>query len=238
MANDEQFRSTRAFAWIAMLLAIAALYFARKVFIPLALAVLLSFLLGPLVVFLRHLKLNRVFSVVVLVGMACALVGFIAWLMAAQVYDLAEKLPLYQSNIQKKLQSFSPPGGGLFAKSARMLREMTQDLRIGKEEARSSPAATPIPVEIHQPDPTAINVLRNLAGTLLSPLTTAFIVVVFAVFMLINREDLRDRLIGLVGAGQLNLTTQALDDAAQRVSRFLVMQLIINICYGIPIGIG
>lgn len=244
MGDGEPYRSSRAFAWVGMVLAIAALYFARKVFIPLALAILLSFLLGPLVVLLRRWRLGRILSVVVSVGTACALVGLIGWLMVVQLYDLAGKLPLYQSNMQKKVQSFSSPGGGIFAKSARMLREMGEDIgKAGRavevEQARNGPpTAKPVPVEIRQPDPTAMHLLRNFAAALANPLTTAFIVIVFVIFMLINREDLRDRLIGLVGAGQLNLTTTALDDAAHRVSRFLLMQFIINACYGIAIGIG
>jgi len=218
---------------------IAALYFAREVCIPLALALLLSFLLGPLVVRLRRFGVGRKTSVVLSVGSAIALLGLITWLMASQVYDLAAKLPQYESNMQNKVRSFSKPGGGIVSKVSRVLHELTRD--VGKSEdgkGTSAPTAKPVPVEVHQPEPTAFQVVGNLITPLAQPLMTAGIVIVFVIFMLLNREDLRDRLIRLVGAGRLNLTTQALDDAAHRVSRFLLAQLFVNLCYGVPIAIA
>jgi predicted PurR-regulated permease PerM len=243
MAASQQ-NSSRATGLIGAALVVAVLYFARDVCIPLALAFLLSFLLAPLVLRLRHWGFGRTFSVIVAVSAAVGLVALLTWLMAAQVYDLASKLPQYQTNMQKKVQSFSLPGGGILGKSKRVLRELGKDLGTSNAPEPGQPAPLlkpenkPIPVEVHQPEPTAVYVLRNLLASLATPLMMAGIVIVFMVFMLINRENLRDRLIRLIGAGQLNLTTQALDDAAQRVSRFLLMQLIVNVSYGVPIGIG
>jgi hypothetical protein len=93
-------------------------------------------------------------------------------------------------------------------------------------------------VEIKKPEPTLLELMQAVSGNLFGPLTRGGIVTVFVVFMLVQREDLRDRFVRLLGSSQLNVTTQALDDAAQRVSRYLFMQLVVNASYGIPIGIG
>src|SRR5919202_347338 len=114
------------------------------------------------------------------------------------------------------------------------------------DAAANAPAAStrtaleqkPIPVEIRQPDPAPLQVIQNIIGPLLEPLATTGIVVVFVIFMLLQREDLRDRLIRLAGADDLQRTTQALDDAAHRVSRYLVAQTIVNVTYGVPIALG
>lgn len=244
MAEPDKSVARRATTWGGVAAVIAALYFARQVCIPLALAVLISFLLAPLVVRLRHWGLGRVFSVVLAVTGAVAVIGFIAWLMTAQVLDLAAKLPQYQSNMQKKVQSFSKPGGGILGQATRVLHELGSEVaKVGKpaeseDGAGSNPPTKPIPVEMYQTEPSALKLFRTVVASLLGPLATTGIVIVFVIFMLLNREDLRDRLIRLIGPGQINLTTQALDDAAQGVSRFLLTQLMVNLCYGIPIGIG
>src|SRR6266850_2187191 len=126
MAAPQQ-SSSRATGLIGAALVVAALYFAREVCIPLALAFLLSFLLAPLVLRLRHWGFGRTFSVIVAGSAAVSLVALLGWL-AAQVYDLASKSPQYKSNMQKKVQSFSLPGGGILGKSKRVLRELGQDL--------------------------------------------------------------------------------------------------------------
>src|SRR6478735_5961423 len=95
--------SRRAMTWGGLAFVIAALYFAREVCIPLALALLFSFLLGPLVVRLRRIGLGRLPSVLITMAMTGAVVGLVTWLMASQIYDLAARLPQYQSNIQTKI---------------------------------------------------------------------------------------------------------------------------------------
>src|SRR5205809_448374 len=120
----DHFPSRRAMTWGGVAFVVVALYFTRQVCIPLALALLLSFLLGPLVLLLGRLGLGRVVSVIVVVSHAIALIGFLGWLMAAQVYDLASKLPQYESNMQMKLQSLSKPDGGIISRTARVLREL------------------------------------------------------------------------------------------------------------------
>jgi len=197
----DHFPSRRAMTWGGVAFVVVTLYFTRQVCIPLALALLLSFLLGPLVLLLGRLGLGRVLSVIVVVSHAMALLGFLGWLMASQVYDLASKLPQYESNMQTKLQSLSKPGGGIISRTARVLRELSHEIsnagKAAETETSSHPASQPptkpIPVEVYQPNPSAIHVLRNLVSRLIDPLLTAVIVIVFVIFMLINREDLRER---------------------------------------------
>ena len=114
--------------WAGVAFVVAALYFTREVCIPLALAVLLTFLLGPLVVLLRRLHFGRVPSVIAAVGSAFGLVGLITWLMATQVYDFAARLPSYESNMHNKVQSLSKPDGGIFSKSTAVLRGLGREL--------------------------------------------------------------------------------------------------------------
>ena len=244
--SPSQTPRTRAVTLAGVAVVVAALYFARTVCIPLALAILLSFLLAPLVVRLRRWGLGRITSVIASVGTAFIIVGLLAWFVVSQLYDVAADLPQYETNIQKKVHSFAKADGGILGAARHLVRQVNREMDGAEkrpseteERARSNAVpAKPIPVEIHRPESTPIEVLRNLVKSLAEPLATAGIVIVFVLFMLVNREDLRDRLIRLIGVGDLNLTTQALDDAAQRVSRFLLSQLIINVCFAIPVGIA
>ena len=216
-------------------IAIAALYFARDVFVPLALAVLLSFALGPPVMLLRRWHLGRIPSVIGVVLLAFLVIFAVGSLIGTQLAHLAENLPRYQYNITDKIQSLrgSATGSGIVGRASSMLKDLSSE--ITKETPapdgnaqRTPPVATrsgqpqqPIPVEIHQPDPTALQVIQTIVGPLVQPLATTGIVVVFVVFFLLQREDLRDRFIRLAGSRDLHRTTAALDDAARRLSRYL-----------------
>ena len=249
MGSSEPASGSRITTLAALVIVVTALYFAREVFIPFALAVLLSFMLAPLVIRLRHWGLGRVPAVLAVVGLSVALMAGPAWLVTIQLYDLANKLPDYQLTIQTKLRSFKAPGEGIVEKASRMFRETKKELNQSakspdssgepeKSPTASPEAATPIPVEVHEREPTSWQLMRGLLGSIWHPLATAGIVLIFVVFMLVHREDLRDRVLRLVGLGRLSLTTQALDDAAGRVSRYLLMQLVVNVTYGVPLGIG
>ena len=231
---------------------IAALYFAREVFVPLALALLLSFALGPLVMFLRRWHVGRMPSVIAAVLLAFVLIFSLGSVIGNQLAHLAENLPQYQTNVAEKIHSLqgSATGGGVVGRASAMLKRLSDEITHSTPAAatrapvavpaapRSSTQPAPIPVEIHQPDLTAFEVLQTIIGPLLQPLATTGIVIVFVVFFLLQREDLRDRFIRLAGAHDLQKTTKALDDAAQRLSRYLLMQLAINATFGILIGTG
>lgn len=244
MATGNQARTRFSGGTFVVLVVVAAiLYVAREVFIPLALAMLLTFLLAPFLGWLVRHKIPRVPAVVIVVASAFLVLGGLGYLVATQVYDLAKKLPDYQDTVKTKLQSIRPPGGGLLERTSHFFRETSKELQSQTQqpEPKSSAAsneATPIPVEVHAPKPTTGQLLKSFLGPALHPLGVAGIVIIFVVFMLLEKETLRDRFIRLTGTRQLHVTTQALDDAGRRVSRYLLMQLIVNTTYGIPIAIG
>lgn len=230
---------------LIVIAAIAALYFGRDLFIPFALAVLLSFALAPLTRRLRGFGLGRVVSVLIAVAFAFAIMAGIAVVVGAQLVQLATNLPSYQQNIEQKIQALRPDtkGGGVLGRAATMFRELQSEITEQSEEqataeskGRQRPA--PIRVQVEEPPPTPLDVIENIAVPLLAPVVTAGLVVVFLIFMLLERDNLRDRFIALVGRGDLRVTTEALDEAAYRVSRYLLMQLVVNAAYGIPVGVG
>ena len=232
---------------IVVVLVIAALYFGRDIFIPIALAALLSFALAPLVRRLRRIGVPRLPSVLAVVVVAFVVLLAFAGMVALQIGDLAQRLPSYQHNLEAKIGALreAPPGGRLFDRASEMLTDLGRQIDDPAEEEETATAdpdapaeQEPIPVEVHQPAPTSLQILRTFIGPLIGPLATFGIVIVFVIFMLLKREDLRNRVIRLVGSRDLSRTTSAIDDAAQRVGQYLLMQLVVNVTYGVPIGIG
>jgi predicted PurR-regulated permease PerM len=231
---------------------IATLYFARDLFIPLALASLLTFLLSPLVVRIER-WLGRIAAVLLVVVTIFAATGAAGWVLTRQLVDLATKLPDYKENIRTKLRSIKLPSGGVFTKISETVDELKKDLpgaQTPTPEAvptarapttsvalPSSPAAAPVQVgETFRVNP--VDLAQHLLAPLVGPLGTAALVLLLVIFMLLRREDLRRRLIRLIGKGRISSATQAMDDAGARVFRYLFMQLVVNVSYGIPVAIG
>jgi predicted PurR-regulated permease PerM len=224
---------------------IAMLYFAREVFIPITLAVLLSFLLAPAVRRLRRLRLGRVPAIGLTVLLAFAGISGVAALIVQEVTSLAEQLPEYRDNLQAKVRSLPGmgSGGGVFGRATKTLQDLGKELanadNQGKaENARSASAARPVPVQIEEREPGPLLLVENIIGPLLQPIAAGGLVIVFVILILLEREDLRDRLLRLAGRHDLHRTTQAMNDAAQRISRYLMSQLIINVSCGLPIAVG
>jgi predicted PurR-regulated permease PerM len=227
-----------------LLLSVALLYVGRDFLIPVALATLISFLLAPLVWRLEQWRLGRIGSVVAATVLAFAVIGLLGYVVAGQLIDLAERLPDYKGNLHEKVVKLRTPSRGPFAEAAKTLKELSTELNKQTPEpaavagARGETGQRPVPVTVVSGPRNAIEQIQTYAAPLLGPLGTAAIVIVFVIFMLLGREDLRDRLIHLVGRGRLNITTQAINEAGERVSRYLIAQLIVNGTYGIPIGVG
>jgi predicted PurR-regulated permease PerM len=233
-------------------LTIAALYFAREVVIPFALAILFAFLLSPAVKGLERCHFGRVPSVILVLLVALSAVAGIGWILGNQVIDVINKLPGYRANIQDKVTSLQGPAGGALRKARDSVNEFSEELSgsppAGTQPAlppakapKRAPAPTitrPMPVELVEHPPGALQSLKDVVSPLVAPLGTALIVLVFTIFILMKREDLRNRLIHLVARRQLNTMTQLLDDAAQRVSRYLLMQFSINATFGCLIATG
>ena len=225
------------------------LYFGRDVIIPIALAILLSFVLAPLVGLLQRMRIPRGLAVVSVVIIAFAIIFAMGSLLAAQLAQLAGDLPRYQTTITEKIQSFreTTAGRGTLERASGMLKDLSKELDKPKDAGTAlgsgtSPKATaplkPVPVEVLQPDPGALESLESLISPLLHPLATTGIIVIFVIFILLQREDLRNRLIRLAGSHDLQRTTAALDDAANRLSRLFLIQLLLNGSFGIIIGTG
>ena len=260
----------------AVLLAIAALYFARAVILPLALAALLSFLLAPLAYWLERVGLHRVPSVILVTVLSFTVIGAVGWLVAAQSADLAQKLPRYRRNIIAKAHTIRDTlrGVGEASETVEKLRyELTGSTTQPADDASTTPTKAPsntllpgdedapaplteeaahhksdtamasrndqpVKVQVVASEQQVLPFLRDILGPLVRPLMQAGIVIVFVVFMLVQREDLRDRLIHLIGYRRILVTTEALDEGASRISRYLLMQLILNGSHGAAVAIG
>ncbi|WP_075217814.1 AI-2E family transporter [Mongoliimonas terrestris] len=234
-----------------LVLAIGGLYFGQDIFVPFALAILLAFALTPLVTGLRKLRIPRIAAVIAVVAFALVVLATVAFVVGTQLVSLADNLPRYQYTIERKVDSLQSDeaGGGVLQRLTATLRDLGKGLERAEKKtdeaaanargnAGEEPEQEPIPVRVLPPDATPLEVIQTFVGPMLAPLATAGMVVVFLIFVLLEREELRDRFIRLIGAGDLQKSTQALNDAGGRVSRYLLMQLIVNFTYGIPIGIG
>ena len=222
---------------LTMLGVVAVLHFAEDVLVPVALALMLAFLLAPLVHRVERWGANREIAVALTTLVAFALIGLLIYTVAHQFLGLVEDLPSYRDNLLSKIRSISvgSDNGGL-ERGVETVKELSDELQKSSPGQAVAPGITQ--VQIVAPAPSAAQVVRGLFGPLLGPLSTAAIVLVFVVFMLIQREDLRDRLVRLLGATEMHTTMSALDDAAQRVSRYLLMQTLINTIQGTLVAVG
>ncbi len=242
--------SAMATAVLAVII-VTMLYFGREIIIPIAMAILLSFVLGPLVGLLQRIRVPRGLAVVSVVIFAFAVIFATGSLLASQLTQLAGDLPRYQSTITEKIQSFreTTAGRGTLERASGMLKDLSKELDKPKDAQsaaglvpslgpKTAAPPSPVPVEVRLPDPGALENLRSLISPLLHPLATTGIIVIFVIFILLQREDLRNRLIRLAGSHDLQRTTAAIDDAAARLSRLFLIQLLLNGAFGLVIGIG
>jgi predicted PurR-regulated permease PerM len=220
-------------------LVIFVLYWAQAVFVPIALAALISFVLSPPTSWLER-RIGRVPAVLVVVSLVFVVLGLASWALARQMNHLVEDLPGYRANITKKIEDVRGAGkGGAVEKLQETIDDIKGELKENKEKEGSS-EQEPQPVVVTPEPPAFASFIPGMdwLGPLLGPLGTASLVLAFVIFMLLERRDLRDRLIGLIGHGRLSVTTKAFDEAGSRVSRQLLMQSLVNAIYGVIAGIG
>lgn len=238
--------SSKSSIFIAVTATIAMLYFGRQIFIPLALALVFSFLLTPLVVFLERFHLGRVTAVLVVLALCFAITAGLSWGVADELLEITGHIRDYKENLEQTLRSLHPSVDGSLGQATASVRELNKELAAAPGQVASQPAdgaprprsSRPIPVQLTAPPSNRFQDLRDLLGPVAGPLQTTVIVVIFAAFMLIKREDLRNRLIRLGGQGQLTVITQVLDDASHRLSRYLLLQFLVNAAYGTVFGAG
>jgi predicted PurR-regulated permease PerM len=222
---------------------VAALYLGREVFVPIVLAILLSFVLAPVVAGLRRIKVPRAPAAVLAVLLAISIIAGIAGVIGLQIAQLANDLPRYQSTITRKVEDL---GSATLGRAASVLQGIGRQIEQAKDDAAGpatpkpdgEPAAKPMQVEVKERAATPLELMQRVLGPILHPLATTGIVLVIAVFILLQREDLRDRLIRLVGSYDLHRTTVAMDEAAHRLSRYFLTQLALNAAFAVVIGAG
>jgi predicted PurR-regulated permease PerM len=243
-AGDNTDRIAWFFQLATFALIVAVLRLAEDVLLPLAFAVLLAFLLSPLVIRLMRWGFPRAIAITTAVVIAFSVIGGLGWIVTVQAINLVRELPNYEQNIQQKIAALKQPHTpAAVSRMTGMIENLRKEIRSAGPLPKQPPAQPadepkPVPVEVHAAEPTPLEIARDIVSPILGPLGVAGIVIVFVVAILFQREDLRDRFIKMVGAGKLNVATQAIDDAARRVSRYLGMQLVVNATYGIPVGIG
>lgn len=219
---------------------IAALYFGKAVLVPITLAILLSFVLAPVVNMMRKRHIPRSLAVGLTMAMALGLLGGLGVVVAGQASNLAADAPRYVNTIEAKIESVrdyaTKKTAALtkqFASSPRS--EGARKAAVERSQAVSAPKTSttaPMPVEVHQPEPSPLEVARAVAMPILGPLEMFVIVMVITTFILFEREDLRDRFIRVFGGGDLHRTTAAMDDAGSRLSRYFLAQLAVNTAFG------
>lgn len=222
---------------------VGALYFAREILIPITLAVLLAFVLAPLVQALRRVRVPRVPAVLLAAVLSLAVLLGLGAVITSQISALVKEAPRYQGVFEAKLKTLN---GLTTGKLTRIVTRFGPTLaKVNAPPIATPPnprltegAVKPVPVIIDKPPPNAFDLIVHVAVPVLRPLATTALVFVVAVFILLQQTDLRDRLVRLLGAGDLHRTSGAMDDAAERLSRYFLSQLAVNAGFGVVVGIG
>ncbi len=252
--------TTRAPAWQSSLPAVAAgvvvvtgvLIVAKPVIVPLALALLLTFVLSPVVAGLQQrLGLKRVYAVIATALLTFSAMGGIGYVVAVQIQGLAKDVTGHKDKIRAKLDDLRGSGSGAFGELLKTFRDLTEgpvgngtvtdpdDLKASAAgEVKAPDSAKAVTVALAPPKESGFSRVTESVLPVLEPLATAGLVVILVIFMLMNQEDLRDRLIGLVGQSRLSSTTRAMGDATGRVGRYLLSVLAVNIVFGILFAAG
>ena len=221
---------------------VATLRYAQEFFLPLVLAGLLSFLLSPLVRRLERWRIGRVGAVLMTAALAFVMIGGLTYLVTSQFLDLARSLPKYRSNLIARVGSLKTNKSNPLRIAVETISEVTAALNKPEDTASAPTAADktrPARVEVVQTaESGSIQMLMGVLYPVVGPLANSFVVIVIVIFMLMAGTDLRDRVIHLIGRGRLRVTTQALDEVGQRISRYLRAQVMVNASFGIAIGTG
>ncbi len=229
---------------IVAIVVVAALYYGRDVLIPITLAVLLSFLLSPLVELLRRARLGRIPSVILAVVLALGVILALGTAIGTQVAELAKDLPQYQTTIEQKITSLRD---NTARKLSGIIGSFHHQLGPGAQPAAAprtpsaggtQPQENPVPVVVTQPSPSALQIGEKVLSPILNPIATAGIILIVTIFALLQKEDLRDRAIRLLGASDLERTTVAMNDAGRRLGRYFLTQLGLNTSFGVIIAVG
>jgi predicted PurR-regulated permease PerM len=229
-----------SYKWLSAILALGALalgvgtlYGAREVLIPIALAILIALILAPIVTLLRRVGIGHTVSVILTVVFAFLIIGGMGTLVVTEVGKFANDLPTYQQNIQKRVADLK---GAIKSGSVKRIQNTVEEVMKEVEKGETPPATGggAVPVVVKEGSRFYLSMLTPL----FRPAATSALVAALVIFMLLRRENLRDRLLRVAGYGQLAMTTKAIDEAGRQVSRFLCCQFLVNSGYGISVGVG
>src|SRR5579859_1389718 len=232
---------SRLWFLVIAVVAIAILFLAKVLFLPLAFAILFAFLLAPVVSLLERLRLPRAPAAILVILGFVALLGAAGWMVFTQLVAVTNDLPIYRDNITQKMEAIHSPSDSAFSRAAEEVQRLSEELglanssavihspqpKTGNKQLGSSPER---PVQVREVA-RSTGRLDQLGG-IVEPLTTSFLCVVFTFFVLLQREDLRNRFIHLSGVHNLSAMTQAMKDASARISRNFSLQLLVNVTYG------
>jgi predicted PurR-regulated permease PerM len=223
-----------------LVLVVAILYWAHQVLIPLALAILLTFILTPAVLFFQRRGLKRILAVTLVVLLAFALLAGLLWGLVVEVRDLSEYMAENSKNITRKITSLQGSGPSVVSNFLKVFKDVGDEIRKATGPEKTTPTGVkPVPVQpVDTKSTGGLAWFPIVARPLLEVLASAGLVIILVVFMLMRREDLRNRLLRLIGHGRLTVTTRALDEATHRISSYLIMQLGINTGFGVVLAIG
>ncbi|HEV2278432.1 MAG TPA: AI-2E family transporter [Acidobacteriaceae bacterium] len=222
---------SRLFVMISAVLAVAALYLAKVVFLPLAFAILFAFLVAPLISWLERIHVPRTFAVVLVIAGFASILGGVGWIAGSQLIQMAADLPNYQQNIDRKFALIHHGRNTSFSRAeaeVNRLRQRLEEAAPGNDQDAGTLRQHPVQVR----DVAQTKGRLDQVGGIVDPMVTVFLTIVFTFFVLLRREDLRNRLIGLAGRGHVQVTTLAMMDAAARISRYFQLQLAVNTSYG------
>jgi predicted PurR-regulated permease PerM len=258
-AHGEQRQLSVVLAMLAMALVVAALHFGKEIFVPLALAALLGFLLDPLVCRLRRWRLPRWLAVAIVVLMTVGVVGVTSLFAGSQLVALGREVPTYQSTIQAKLRELREALSrrGVLDDAARLVQMVEREVNATRSALEPAAAASapsrpltraqaqaaqraqqePLRVQLEETPQRPLQALGEMVAPVFAPLLTAGLVFIFLIFILLSRNELRDRLLRLTG-GDVHRMSDALNEAAERVSRYLRAQLLVNLGYAVPMAAG
>jgi predicted PurR-regulated permease PerM len=223
-------------ALFTTVIVVAVLKLAEDVFIPMALAILCTFLLAPMVELLVRCHIKRVFAMIFALALGLTLIGGLGTLVFNQFADLARELPSYQQQLRTNLSHFRGVLRGGVEETTRAFEALTKEIdRVAPSEPKPRGVSK---VQVVEAPATALDTVRAVVGPVVRPVGTTLAVIVLVAFMLLRLPDLRDRILRLLGSRHLHLTTEALNDAAGRVSRYLLMQIVINGWTGLAVTAG
>jgi predicted PurR-regulated permease PerM len=239
LARSTEF--SRVGPYFALAVTALVLFFARDLLVPFVFALTLAFLLTPAVSRLEARRVPRVLAVAITGILAFTIICGVGYVVARQLLNVARDLPAYHLSIQKKIALVHSPAEQVFEKAFTAVEDIGGDLAIGaSNDTRSvqQPLAQAQPVRVVDPDRTQLQSTAELLMRFLRPIGTFGIVIVFTIYLLMKREDLHHRILLLAGMGHIRLMTQALQDAANRISQYLLFQATVNAAYGTLFGFG